>query len=152
MTTDAMLRRILAEIGDVTGDLEGRRQRFQALWDEVGGSGDPLHRCILAHYMADLFEDATASLLWNQRSLDAARELSDDRLRAALPDQTVSGFLPSLHLNLAQDYERLGLPAAARRHLSSARAGFAALPEGGYSAMIQRGVARLEEKLAGGSG
>ena len=143
-----MLQRIMGAIADMSGGADGKRSQFEQLWEEIGESGDALHRCILAHYMADLFDDPATSLAWNQRSLDAALGLTDARMQAALPGQMVAGFLPSLHLNLAQDHERLGDPAAARRHLAAARAGFAALPEGGYGTMIRRGVARLEEKLA----
>lgn len=149
MTSDPMLQRIMAAIGDMSGGADGKRSRFAELWEAIGESGDALHRCVLAHYMADLFDDPVRSLAWNQRSLDAALRLTDARMQAALPGQTVAGFLPSLHLNLAQDHERLGDSTAARRHLAEARAGFAALPEGGYGAMIRRGVARLEERLAG---
>jgi hypothetical protein len=152
VTTDPLLLRVMAAIADNSDSAEGKRLRFQALWDEIGASGDALHRCILAHYVADLFEDPAVSLLWNQRSLDAAGELSDARLQAALPGQTVAGFLPSLHLNLAQDHERLGDPAAARRHLNEARSQFSALPEDGYGAMIRRGVVRVEAWLAGAPG
>lgn len=142
-----MLLRIMAAIADNSDGAEGKQLRFQDLWDEIGESGDALHRCILAHYVADLFEDPAVSLVWNQRSLDAAGELSYARLEAALPGQTVAGFLPSLHLNLAHDYQRLGDPAAARRHLTDARTQLTALPEDGYGTMIRRGVARLEELL-----
>ena len=148
MTPDPMLQRIMGAIADM-GGADGRRLRFEELWEEIGEAGDALHRCILAHYMADLFDDPAASLAWNQRSLDAALALTDARLQAALPGQTVAGFLPSLHLNLAQDHERLGDSAAACWHLAEARAGFVALPEGGYATMIRQGVDRLEEKLAG---
>ncbi len=39
------------------GDREEARNRFGALWSELGADGDALHRCTLAHYMADTQDD-----------------------------------------------------------------------------------------------
>jgi hypothetical protein len=88
-------------------------------------------------------------LLWNQRSLDAVRELSDERLQTTFPTLTVAGFMPSLHLNLAQDYQQLGEPAKARSHLDAAEDGLSALSEEGYGAMMRRGIDRLRRTLEG---
>lgn len=36
------------------GDIASARQNLLTLWSAVGVTGDPLHRCSLAHYLADL--------------------------------------------------------------------------------------------------
>ena len=146
---DPMMSRIMAAVFDKSGGNE-QRERFAALWNEVGDDGDPLHRCTLAHYAADVESNPRKALVWNHRSLDAVGELSDERLQMTFPTLTVAGFMPSLHLNLAQDYQQLGDPAKATRHLDAAEDGLAVLSEGGYGAMIRRGIARLRETLQGG--
>ncbi|MFF3751996.1 hypothetical protein ACFYYH_16305 [Streptomyces sp. NPDC002018] len=54
------------------GDREEARNRFGALWTEIGETGDPLHRCTLAHYMADTQDDPGDELAWDLRALTAA--------------------------------------------------------------------------------
>ena len=75
---DAMMTRI----GQVVmlhhgGDREEARGRFLDLWAEIGEDGDPLHRCTLAHYMADTQDDPSDELAWDLRALSAAEELTD---------------------------------------------------------------------------
>ena len=36
------------------GDAAERRARLIALWERVGATGDPLHRCTICHCLADL--------------------------------------------------------------------------------------------------
>ncbi|MFH9297779.1 hypothetical protein [Streptomyces sp. NPDC017520] len=60
------------------GDREEARNRFGALWSELGADGDALHRCTLAHYMADTQDDPGDELAWDLRALTAA-----DGLRTA---------------------------------------------------------------------
>lgn len=141
-----MMDRIIVAITDHSA---GRRERFRALWEEIGENGDPLHRCTLSHYAADEEPDPADALLWNQRSLSAAGALTDARLRTTFPDLTVAGFRPSLHLNLAQDWFKLGDFAAATRHLDAAMTDLPALGEDGYGAMVRRGIERLREEMAG---
>lgn len=145
---DEMMDRIIAAITDKSGGAEGQRSRFQSLWDEIGEDGDPLHRCTLAHYAADVETDPRQSLLWNRRSLDAVLLLSDERLKTTFPMLSVAGFRPSLHLNLAQDYFDLGAPGDASRELNAAEADMPALSDDGYGAMVRRGIDRLREKIA----
>ncbi|NDZ74076.1 hypothetical protein G3I36_24175, partial [Streptomyces sp. SID10362] len=48
-----------------SGDVRSARRRLLALWSEIGVTGDPLHRCSLAHYLADLYEDPAQALAWD---------------------------------------------------------------------------------------
>jgi hypothetical protein len=131
------------------GDREEARNRFGALWSEIGEAGDPLHRCTLAHYLADTQDDPGDELAWDLRALAAADGLSQERLaqhRAAL---AVRAFYPSLHLNLAADYVKLQRPRAARIHLDRARAAADALGDDGYADGIRAAIDRLEWTLRG---
>ncbi|CBG74633.1 conserved hypothetical protein [Streptomyces scabiei 87.22] len=149
------------------GDREEARHRLLQLWAEIGEDGTPLHRCTLAHYMADTQDDPDTELAWDLRALSAADELSGGRraghatdrpaVRLAdrpggraeeCPDElAVRAFYPSLHLSLAADYAKLGRPAAARSHLRLARAALAVLDDGVHGDGIRTALGRLEARL-----
>jgi hypothetical protein len=129
------------------GDREEARDRFLKLWDEIGEDGDPFHRCTLAHYMADTQDDPVDELAWDLRALSAADELTDERVARHHEGLAVRGFYPSLHLNLAADYAKLGRPEAARSHLALARGTLGALADDGYGDGIRAALARLESRL-----
>ncbi|WP_067664646.1 hypothetical protein [Nocardia miyunensis] len=109
------------------GDPDTARDTLLRLWHTMGPLGDPLHRCTLAHYLADLYDDAAQALIWDVRALDAAGALTDERARRHHPALRVRGFYPSLHLNLADNLRRLGSFEAADQHLDAAREYFDAL-------------------------
>jgi hypothetical protein len=145
---DAMMTRI----GQVVmlhrgGDREEARDRFLELWAEIGEDGDPLHRCTLAHYMADTQDDPSDELAWDLRALSAAEELTDDRVAAHHQSLAVRAFHPSLHLNLAADYVKLGRSEAARSHLSRARGTVGVLGDDDYGDGIRAAIGRLELTL-----
>jgi hypothetical protein len=145
---DPTLERILAALaGQAVAGREATRDVLTAIAADVGKSGDPLHRCILGHYLADLQDDPAEELAWDLRALDAAAGLTDARLKAFHASLSVAGFLPSLQLNVAESYHRTGAANAARGHLDLATAALPALPNDGYGKMIRTGVARLRAKL-----
>ena len=123
-----------------SGDADVARAALLSLWDEIGADGDALHRCTLAHYLADLYPDAGDALIWDLRALEAADSLTDERARAHHASLQVEGFYPSLHLNLADCYRRLGRFDEATRHITLAQAKVGALPEGPYGDMIRGGI------------
>jgi hypothetical protein len=131
-----------------TGDREGARQLFAEIWKELSPDGDPFHRCSLAHYMADVQEDPREELLWDLRALEAAELVTDERARQYHATLAVRGFFPSLHLNLAEDYRKLGDLVRAREHVTRARASAEALGEDGYGRMIRAGIERLSRLLS----
>ncbi|MFI1966405.1 hypothetical protein ACH429_20235 [Streptomyces pathocidini] len=131
------------------GDREEARNRFAALWAEIGEEGDPFHRCTLAHYMADTQDDPAEELEWDVRALQAADSLTDARVGAHHASLAVRAFYPSLHLNLAADYAQLGRPGAARHELARARACAGALGDDEYGDGIRAEIARLELELGG---
>ncbi|WP_141203848.1 hypothetical protein [Streptomyces griseorubiginosus] len=146
---------VMTRIGQVVmlchaGDREEARHRYLALWAEIGEDGDPLHRCTLAHYMADAQDDPCDELAWDLRALTAAEELTDDRLVRHEGALAVRALYPSLHLNLAADYVRLGRTDAARSHLRRARRASAELGEDTYSDGVRAAISRLELRLGEG--
>ncbi|MGW7424195.1 hypothetical protein ACWGJB_29915 [Streptomyces sp. NPDC054813] len=136
---------VLTRIGQVVmlhhaGDREEARGRLLDLWAELGEHGEPLHRCTLAHYLADTQDDPSDELAWDLRALSAADE--------AEGAEGLRGFYPSLHLNLAADYVKLGRTEAARTHLRRARgAAAAALGDDGYGDGVRAAISRLELRL-----
>ncbi|MFD4601202.1 hypothetical protein ACFWPQ_24620 [Streptomyces sp. NPDC058464] len=135
---------VLTRIGQVVmlhhaGDREEARRRLLDLWTEIGEHGRPLHRCTLAHYLADTQDDPSDELAWDLRALSAA-----DEAEGAVG---LRGFYPSLHLNLAADYVKLGRTEAARSHLRRARGAAAALGDDGYGDGVRAAISRLELRL-----
>jgi hypothetical protein len=129
------------------GDRPAARVWFAKLWAEIGEDGDPLHRCALAHYMADVRDDPAEELEWDLLALRAADSLTDDRAKTYHASLAVQGFYPSLHLNLGEDYRKLGDLAVAREHLELARAKLDALGENDYAAAIRAALDGLAERL-----
>ncbi|MFJ3583581.1 hypothetical protein ACIPPS_15285 [Streptomyces sp. NPDC090127] len=143
---------VMTRIGQATmllhgGDREEARNRFGELWLQIGPDGDPLHRCTLAHYMADAQDDPDVELAWDLRALLAAEELNEERLTAHDSSLALRALYPSLHLNLAADYLKLQQPDAARIHLDRARVASDSLDDDGYGNGVRAAIARLEVRL-----
>jgi hypothetical protein len=117
----------------------GRPDDLAALWDELGPGGDPMHRCSVAHYLADMQKDPEAELLWDQRALAAVEDVPD------------SPFLPSLHTNLADVHRRLGAAEQAARHLQVAEDLVPVLPDDDYGRLIRVSIVKVRELLDAGS-
>ena len=146
---------VMTRIGEAValghaGDAAAARQRFVEIWEDIGPGGDPLHRCAVAHYAADVQEDPAEELRWDRLALVAADEVGGDRARAHHPSLDVAGFYPSLHLNLADVHRRLGDAEQAGQHLEQARASLGGLPDDGYGRMIRDGVQRCAARVAAG--
>lgn len=149
-TPDAVLTRI----GQVVmlhrgGDRDEARDRFLGLWAEIGEDGDALHRCTLAHYLADTQEDPADELAWDLRALSAAEELTDGRVTEHQRWLAVRALYPSLHLNLAADYANLDRVEAARSHLRLAYETVGTLGEDSYGDGIRAAMNRLDARLNG---
>jgi tetratricopeptide (TPR) repeat protein len=131
-----------------SGHREAARCLFSEVWEQIGGErGDPFYRCALAHSMADVQDDVDNELCWDQRALQAADLLTDERVADAGVTSPVAGFYPSLHLNLGECYRKLGDYDQARRHLEAGLAAIDALPDDGYGRMISGGLERLAQRL-----
>jgi hypothetical protein len=146
-TTDPVMERITALITlSHSGSRAEAAAGFAALWPDLS---DPFHRCVLAHYAADVQEDPQAELDWDLRALAAAGEVAPGRAESHHPALRLAGFYPSLHLNLAESYRRVGALAEAREHLAAARERLGALDgaDEGYAATLRGGLERLAERL-----
>ena len=132
------------------GERVAARQRFAVLWARITGAGDPFHRCVLAHYAADVQDDPLEELRWDERALAAADEVTDERVRAHHASLQIAGFYPSLHLNLADVHRRLGHDAEAGRHLELARQRSDALGDDGYGHTIRSAIDRCGQRLERG--
>ncbi|MFD9967678.1 hypothetical protein ACFWYA_05760 [Streptomyces sp. NPDC059011] len=119
------------------GDTLAARHKLLNLWSEIGVSGDPLHRCSLAHYLADLYEDPAQALAWDIRALDAADAATEQRVQEHHASLHITGFYPSLHLNLADNYRRLGSFDAAAEHIDAAKEHAPNLPQDAYGALLR---------------
>ncbi|MFI5965789.1 hypothetical protein ACIA8J_26945 [Streptomyces asoensis] len=140
---------LLTRIGQVVmlhhgGDREEARRRLLALWTEIGEDGAPLHRCTLAHYLADTHDDPSDELAWDLRALSAAQEHAGS--------VEVRALYPSLHLNLAADYVKLGRAEAARSHVRRARTAAVALRDDSYGDGVRAAISRMELRLGEGRG
>lgn len=151
MDADSTMARIAqaVQLHHGQGRREAARELLAEIWAEIGGAdGDPLHVCVLAHSMADVRDDVREELDWDLRALVAAGRLSDERVAAAGVPMSVAALYPSLHLNLADCYRKLGELDRAREHLALARGGMGALGEDDYGRLIRDGLARLASELA----
>ncbi|WP_432536204.1 hypothetical protein [Kineococcus arenarius] len=129
------------------GERERARNLFTEVWAEVGPDGDAMHRCALAHSMADTHDDPQEELRWDLEALRAADSLSDERAAAAGITSPVAAFYPSLHLNLGEVHRKLGDLDAARHHLDLGRRAITALPDNGYGRMINAGLDALGQRI-----
>ncbi|WP_153506135.1 hypothetical protein [Cumulibacter manganitolerans] len=105
------------------------------------------HRCVLAHFLADTQRDVLDELAWDQRALAEHAHVTDADL---LPIEVASarGFLPSLHLNVADALRRSGNLQGAGRHLDLALGATDALDDSPYADLVRAGIGRLAERLA----
>ncbi|MFD5157284.1 hypothetical protein ACFWMJ_04315 [Streptomyces hawaiiensis] len=131
-----------------TGDTASARQKLLNLWSEIGVTGDPLHRCSLAHYLADLYEDPAPALAWDVRALDAADAVTEQRVQEHHAGLHIAGFYPSLHLNLADNYRRLGSFDAATEHINAAKEHAPDLPQDAYGAVLRTALDEVAEAIS----
>ncbi|MGW3396328.1 hypothetical protein [Streptomyces hydrogenans] len=129
------------------GDTASARRKLLDLWSAIGVTGDPLHRCSLAHYLADLYDDPAQALAWDIRALDAADAVTEQRVQEHHAGLRISGFYPSLYLNLADDYRRLGSFEAATEHIDAARKHAPGLPRDPYGDLLRGAIQEVAEAI-----
>jgi hypothetical protein len=93
--------------------------------------------------MADVQDDPHEELTWDLRALAAADLITVERGAQAGLTSPVSGFYPSLHLNLGECCRKLGDLDRAREHLQRGQVAVSALGSDGYGLMIKGGLERL---------
>ena len=117
-------------------DFESARRQFERAWE---AASDDFERCIAAHYVARHQPTPADALSWNREAMRFAELVGDDR---------VSGFLPSLLLNLGQSYEALGDSEEAKRYYERASAQAEALPIDRYGNLVRDGAAAGRARVA----
>lgn len=152
MDDDVMARVTAAVQRGRDGERADARRELEALWAGVEeGGGDDFHRCVIAHFLADLQGDGRDELAWDERALAAVEGVTDERAQEFDRSLQVRAFLPSLHLSLADDHRRLGDPDRAREFLARARATAAALGPDAYGALVAGAMEKIDRALAEGS-
>uniref|UniRef100_UPI0035E433EE hypothetical protein n=1 Tax=Streptomyces zagrosensis TaxID=1042984 RepID=UPI0035E433EE len=78
-------------------------------------------------------------------------QLGEEQAQAMRQERVaaVRGFYPSLHLNLAADYVKLGRPDAARAQLDLAKAASGVLADDPYGNGVRAAIGRMELRLSG---
>ena len=152
MIDDDVMGRVTAVVQGQAGDRAAARRELAALWTEVEQSGgDAFHRCVIAHFLADLQDDVRDELMWDERALAAVAGVTDERAQEYHPSLQVRGFLPSLYLSLADDHRRLGDAARAHELLERARGTVDALGDDAYGGLVRSGLDNVSRALAEGS-
>jgi hypothetical protein len=103
---------------------------FTSAWTQ---SKDSFERCIAAHYVARHQKEPVDALMWNQRSLDYANVVSDNRVRE---------FYPSLYLCVGKAHEDLGNQEDAKRFYQAAQQHLDWLPRSTYSTIVREAIER----------
>jgi tetratricopeptide (TPR) repeat protein len=111
-------------------DPEGAANAYRRAWDEAATDYEA---CMAAHYVARIVDTAEERHRWNAVALERAITVGDER---------VTGFLPSLHLNLGRSLEDLGRLDEARSEYGAAREAARNLPEGPYRSTIEDALDR----------
>ncbi|MBT9256504.1 hypothetical protein KMZ32_13825 [Phycicoccus sp. MAQZ13P-2] len=130
------------------GEREAGRARMLAAWEGTG-SGDHAHRCVLAHYLADLEPELVDEVAWDEVALREHAHLADDAL-APVGIPSAAALAPSLHLNLGDGYRRQGRVVEARRELEAAETAAHLLGDDGYGELLRGGIERLRARLDAG--
>lgn len=125
---------------------EGRRLLLE-LWDELGPE-NAYHRSLTAHYLADTEQDLDEELKWDLLALEAAQTFADRPIETTPYAAGAQAFLPSLHLNLADDYRRMGDFERARHHAEEGAVACHVLGLDAYSQTVRAGLVRVETQIA----
>jgi hypothetical protein len=152
MNDDVMARLTAAVERGRAGDRADARAVLEALWTEIGeDDGDAFHRCVIAHFTADLQEDDRSELLWDERALAAVTAVTDERAQMFDESLQVRSFMPSLYLSIADDHRRLGDAEQAAHFLARARSASDALGDDSYGSMVKNIMENIAAALAAGS-
>jgi hypothetical protein len=130
----------------LSGHHETARVQLEGLWHSLP-QDDGFHRCIIAHYLADIQPEPHDELRWDQAALSAALVSNAESFDNRIPDVTFRSFLPSLHLNLASSYERVGDLDAAKVHARNAWQGARELTQTPIAKLTGSAILRLCARL-----
>jgi hypothetical protein len=128
------------------GDRDTARAGLERLWAQEART-DPVTRCGIAHALADVAANPHDELRWDMRALSSALSATDDDAAAHGIAGGTSSLMPSLYLNLADGYRRLGVAAAAMRFARSTQRALAEVEPNPYFDMVAEAVERVIGKL-----
>ncbi|OLF17029.1 hypothetical protein [Actinophytocola xanthii] len=150
---DEVMARVTAAVQrGQAGERASARQELEGMWAEVErDGGDDFHRCVIAHFLADLQDNQHDELMWDERALAAVDGVTDERAQEYDQSLQVRGFMPSLYLSLADDHRRLGDADRAHEFLDKARATADALGEDPYGELVKGILEKVSQALAAGS-
>ena len=127
--------KLCAEGMNAEGELEKARKLFQQAWNEATTD---FERFIAAHYVARHQDTVADKLKWDELSLNAALNVTDEAIQAALP---------SLYLNIGKCYEDLMDIDKARKQYELAQSWATYLSNDGYGEMIKSGIKNGLERV-----
>lgn len=113
------------------------------MWEQESSGGNPFHRCVLAHYLADIQHDPDLELEWDLKALEIADSTGEDDPSAG----AVRRFYPSLHLNLADAFRRRGDFKRAEYHLALGSESSGALEMDHYGHTVRSGLMRVATQI-----
>jgi hypothetical protein len=116
-------------------DPDGAAAAYRRAWDEAT---DDYEACMAAHYVARIQPSTEERHRWNAVALERAGAVGDER---------VTGFLPSLQLNLGRSLEDLGRLEEAHLAYAAAAAALAELSEGAYRSSIEDALRRARGRI-----
>jgi hypothetical protein len=124
------------------GDTARARSTMESLLP-LAKSSSTFDWLFYAHAFADVQEDVTEELRWDQTALEALEQLSEAEAEAEQVHGGVAGLLPSLHLNLADVHRRLGDETRAQHHYAEGSKHLEALDQGDYGRSIREAFAQF---------
>jgi hypothetical protein len=124
------------------GDTVGARSALESLLP-LAKSSSTFDWLFFAHTFADVQDDVTEELRWDQAALEALEQLSEAEAEAEQVHGGVAGLLPSLHLNLADVHRRLGDEVRAQHHYAEGSEHLDALDQGAYGRSIREAFAKF---------
>jgi hypothetical protein len=128
------------------GERAEGRQILLEMWEQLDAKKDVFHRCVAAHYLADTEDDVQAELEWDRKALAEAESIGEDRSHPSVA--AVRAFYPSLHLNLADDFRRLGDFERARHHVDQGSGYVEHLGIDAYGQTVRSALLRVDAQIS----
>jgi hypothetical protein len=123
------------------GKIMEAREMLNSLWPELSEGDDAFARCFLAHSLADVQDEPHEELRWDLVALAAAEEVTEERAAEQEIPGGRRGLYPSLHLNLAETYMKIGDDDQARRHYHAGLEFLHVLADDSYGQSIREAFA-----------
>lgn len=118
---------------------EGRPDDARTLFLEAWEARtDDYDACIAAHFLARHQPTPQDTFYWNEQALNYAAAVGDERVRA---------FYPSLYLNMGYSHELLGDMAEAGKYYDMAAQRMDDIPDGRYKNIVSNGISNGQQRM-----